>query len=70
MSVMNIISFNSVRLKHPPANYQFHVWKYFGFIIVNINGTETTDKDTVRKICVNNTSYKTGNNTSISTHLP
>jgi hypothetical protein len=37
---------------------------------VNINGTETTDKDkTVRKICVNDASYKTSNTSNMATHL-
>jgi len=68
--VMDIISFNNARLNDPSANYRFHVRKYFGFKIINIIGTETTDKDkTVRKICVNGASYKTGNTTNMSAHL-
>ena len=59
-SVINTISFNNIRLKDLSANYQFHVWKYLGFKIINIhvNETETMNKDkTVRKICVNDVSY-------------
>jgi len=67
--VMNIKSFNNVRLKDLSTTYRFHVWKYFGFKIVNIHGTETTDKDkTVCKICMN-ASYTTGNTSNMSTHL-
>jgi hypothetical protein len=72
VSVMNIISFNNIRLKDPSANYmyRYHAWKYFGFKIVNINGTETRDKDkTVSKICVNDASYKIGNISNMSTHF-
>jgi hypothetical protein len=55
---MIVISFNNERLNDPSANYRFNVWKYFGCKIVNINGTETTDKDkTICKICVNDASY-------------
>jgi hypothetical protein len=57
---MIVISFNNERLNDPSANYRFNVWKYFGCKIVNINGTETTDKDkTICKICVNDASYGT-----------
>ena len=72
VSVMNIISFNNIRLKDPSANYmyRYHAWKYFGFKIVNINGTETRGKDkTVSKICVNDASYKIGNISNMSTHF-
>ena len=72
VSVMNIISFNNIRLKDPSPNYmyRYHAWKYFGFKIVNINGTETRDKDkTVSKICVNDASYKIGNIGNMSTHF-
>jgi hypothetical protein len=49
------MKFNNVRLKdqYEYANYQFYVWKYLGFKIVNINGRETTKDKTVCKICVN-----------------
>lgn len=43
-----------IRPKDLPTNYQSHIWKYLGLIIVNINETETTDKDkTVCIICMN-----------------
>jgi len=32
-------------LKDPLANYRSHVWKYVQFKIVNINETDTVDKD-------------------------
>jgi hypothetical protein len=40
--------------------YQFYVWKYLGYKIVNINGRETTKDKIVCKICVNDVSYMTG----------
>jgi hypothetical protein len=54
---------NNVRLKdqYEYTNYQFYAWKYLGFKIVNINGRETTKDKTVCKICMNDVSYKTGN---------
>jgi hypothetical protein len=51
------------------GNYQFYVWKYLGYKIVNINGRETTKDKTVCKICVNDVSYMTGNTSNMPTHL-
>jgi hypothetical protein len=66
----DIMKFNNVRLKdqYEYANYQFYVWKYLGYKIVNINGRETTKDKTVCKICVNDVSYKTGNTSNMPTH--
>jgi hypothetical protein len=60
---------HNVRLKdqYEYANYQFYVWKYLGFKIVNINGRETTKDKTVCKICVNDVSYMTGNTSNMPT---
>jgi membrane-associated protease RseP (regulator of RpoE activity) len=67
VSVMNIISFNKLKLKYPSLQ---NTDLFFGFKIVNINGTETTDKDkTIRKIWVNDARYKTDNTSNMSTHL-
>ena len=67
----DIMKCNNVRLKdqYEYANYQFYVWKYLGFKIVNINGRETTKDKTVCKICVNDVSYMTGNTSNMPTHL-